>query len=72
MITDVRGKGLIWAIEFDRPASDEVVKIALENGLLANAVKPNAVRLVPPFVVTKEELDEAVGVIDAALTKVSE
>jgi len=72
MITEVRGKGLIWAIELDRPASEQVVNLALEAGLLANAVKPNAIRLVPPFTVSEAELDKAVDILEEALAKVSE
>jgi predicted acetylornithine/succinylornithine family transaminase len=72
MITEVRGKGLIWAIELDRAASEQVVNVALESGLLANAIKPTAIRLVPPFTVSEAELDQAVDILEAALAKVSE
>jgi acetylornithine/N-succinyldiaminopimelate aminotransferase len=72
MITEIRGNGLIWAIELDRAASEQIVSACLEAGLLANAVKPTAIRLVPPYVVTEEEIDRAVEIIDAALTKISE
>jgi predicted acetylornithine/succinylornithine family transaminase len=72
MITEVRGKGLIRAIELDKPVADRIVALCLEAGLLANAVKPTALRFVPPYVVTEEELDRAVDIVEQALTKVSE
>jgi predicted acetylornithine/succinylornithine family transaminase len=72
MVTEVRGKGLIWAIELDRPASEAVVKECLENGLLVNAVKPTALRFVPPYVVTEAEIDQAVDIVEKALAKVAE
>jgi acetylornithine/succinyldiaminopimelate/putrescine aminotransferase len=72
MITEVRGKGLIRAIELDRAAADRVVALCLEAGLLVNAVKPTALRFVPPYVVTEEELDRAVKIVEQALAKVSE
>jgi acetylornithine aminotransferase/acetylornithine/N-succinyldiaminopimelate aminotransferase len=72
MVTEVRGKGLIWAIELDRPVSEAVVNACLEMGLLANAVKPTALRFVPPFVVTEEEIDRAVDIVEKALAKVGE
>ncbi|MEO8456395.1 MAG: aspartate aminotransferase family protein [Chloroflexota bacterium] len=72
MITEIRGKGLIWAIELDRPVADKIVSQALPEGLLVNAVKPNALRLVPPYVVTEAELDKAVDIIEAVLAKVAE
>jgi acetylornithine/succinyldiaminopimelate/putrescine aminotransferase len=72
MITDVRGKGLIWAIELDRPASEATVNVCLEAGLLANTVKPTALRFVPPYTVTVAELDRAVEIVVQALAKVSQ
>jgi acetylornithine aminotransferase/acetylornithine/N-succinyldiaminopimelate aminotransferase len=71
MITEVRGKGLIWAIELDRPVSEDIVKDCLKNGLLVNPVKPTALRFVPPFIVTEEEVDQAVGTVEQALEGVS-
>ena len=72
MITDVRGKGLIWAIELDSPAAEAEVNACLEAGLLANAVKPTALRFVPPYTVTEAELDRAVEILEQALAKVSQ
>jgi acetylornithine/succinyldiaminopimelate/putrescine aminotransferase len=72
MITEVRGKGLIWAIELDRPAAEAAVNACLEAGLLANAVKSTALRFVPPYTVTEAELDRAVEIVEQALAKISE
>jgi acetylornithine/succinyldiaminopimelate/putrescine aminotransferase len=72
MITEVRGRGLIWAIELDRPVAEAAVNACLEAGLLANAVKPNALRFVPPYVVTEEELDRAVDIVEKALAGIAE
>ena len=72
MVTEIRGKGLIWAIELDRPVSEAAVKECLEMGLLVNAVKPTALRFVPPYVVTEEEIDRAVDIVEKALAKVAE
>ena len=72
MITEVRGKGLIWAIELDRPASEAVVGRCLEEGLLINGVKPTALRFIPPFTVSEEELDRAVEIVERVLDEISE
>lgn len=72
MITEVRGKGLIWAIELDRPASEQAVARCLEAGLLINGVKPTALRFVPPFTVSESELDQAVEIVDRVLGEISE
>ena len=72
MVTEVRGKGLIWAIELDRPASEAAVNRCLEEGLLINGVKPTALRFVPPFTVSEEELDRAVDIVERVLREISE
>ena len=69
LVTEVRGKGLIWAIELEQPCSNEVVQLCLEGGLLVNAVKPTALRLTPPLIISEKEINQAVEVIDSALSK---
>jgi len=70
MVTEVRGRGLIWAIELDRPAAEEAVSLCARDGLLVNNVKPTALRLVPPLTVSEEEIDRAVEIIDRALMRI--
>jgi predicted acetylornithine/succinylornithine family transaminase len=70
LITEVRGRGLLWAVELSRDAAEETVRTALEQGLLANAVKPSAVRLMPPLTISEEELDSAVDILDRVLARV--
>ncbi len=67
VITEVRGVGLLAAIAFDGDISQEVLTGCLENGLLVNAVKPNAVRLMPPLIITNKDVDEAVGILRTVL-----
>ncbi len=50
MIREVRGAGLIWGLDLDRPALP-VVGAALELGLLVNRTADTVVRLLPPFVI---------------------
>jgi predicted acetylornithine/succinylornithine family transaminase len=69
-ITDVRGRGLLAAIEFDREIGQEMLMACLERGLLVNRVKPNALRFMPPLTISTAEVDEALGILDAALTTV--
>jgi acetylornithine/N-succinyldiaminopimelate aminotransferase len=65
-VRDVRGAGLIWGIELDRPAAP-VVEAALQRGLLINRTADTVVRLLPPFIITAAEIDEAVELLDAAI-----
>ena len=69
-VTDVRGKGLLAAVEFESDISGQVLTHANEAGLLLNGVKPNAVRLMPPLNITREEIDEGVGRLEEALGKI--
>ncbi|MBI2913606.1 MAG: aspartate aminotransferase family protein [Chloroflexi bacterium] len=70
MVTEARGKGLLWAIELDREAAEDAVRLCLEEGLLANNVKPTALRLMPPLIVTEEELDQAVEIVERVLSRI--
>jgi predicted acetylornithine/succinylornithine family transaminase len=70
-VKDVRGAGLIWGLDLDRPALP-VVEAALELGLLVNRTSDTVVRLLPPFVVTESEVDQACTLLDRAIGKVSE
>jgi acetylornithine/N-succinyldiaminopimelate aminotransferase len=66
-ITDVRGRGLLVAVEFNSDIAQPVLLACLEKGLLVNKVKPNAVRLVPPLIIGRKEVDRALGILDAVL-----
>jgi acetylornithine/N-succinyldiaminopimelate aminotransferase len=68
IITEVRGAGLLVAVEFAGDIGQEVLKACLERGLLVNCVKPNAVRLVPPLVIGSQEVDQAVGILDKVVS----
>ena len=69
-VTEVRGKGLLAAMEFDSDISGQVLTNANEAGILLNGVRPNAVRFMPPLTVTADEIDEAVGRLGDALAKI--
>ncbi|MDE3095345.1 MAG: aspartate aminotransferase family protein [Chloroflexota bacterium] len=63
-VTEVRGKGLMWAIEFGSDLGERVTNAALENGLIVNNVRPNAVRLTPPLTVSHEELEQGLAILE--------
>ena len=56
-ITGVRGAGLLWAIELDRPIAEAVRDRALELGLLLNAPRAHLLRFMPQLRVKREEID---------------
>ena len=67
-ISEVRGIGLLWAVLFDSDITPAVVAATNEAGLLMNPLRPNAIRLMPPLTVTKEEIDEAIDRLTTGLT----
>lgn len=68
-ITEVRGMGLLWAVQFNSDMTPAVVPALNEAGLLTNPMRPNAIRIMPPLTVTTEEIDEAMERLEAGLTK---
>lgn len=72
IVTEVRGRGLLLAIGLAREASREVAAAALEAGLLVSDVTPSAVRLCPPLVVSEQECDEAVRILEGVLESIPE
>jgi len=71
LITDVRGRGLLVAMEFGSDIAQSLVLACLERGLLVNRLKPNAVRFMPPLIIGTEEVDEALGILGSALSGLS-
>jgi len=67
-VREVRGRGLMWGLDLDRPAAP-VVDAARARGLLVNATAQTVVRLLPALTISREEIDEAVARLDGALTE---
>jgi acetylornithine/N-succinyldiaminopimelate aminotransferase len=62
----VRGRGLMWGVDVTDPAG-EVVKRALERGVILVSAGEHTLRLLPPLVITRAELAEGVGLLEAAI-----
>ncbi|KTB48923.1 aspartate aminotransferase family protein [Dehalogenimonas alkenigignens] len=69
LITEIRGKGLLLAVEFSDVIAKELTQKCLENGLLVNDVKPNALRLMPALNITGDEVEEALSLLEMALCR---
>ncbi|MDD2421119.1 MAG: aspartate aminotransferase family protein [Heliobacteriaceae bacterium] len=70
MITQVRGLGLMLACELDRDGAP-VVAACLEKGLIINCTAGKVLRFVPPLIISREDVDQAVAVLDDVLTGVA-
>ncbi len=66
LVTEVRGQGLMAAIECT-PNAPEVANRCLENGLLVNAPRPHSIRMLPPLVVHDPEIERAVAILAHSL-----
>ena len=65
-IVDVRGAGLIAGLEFNDDAAP-IVSAALERGLLVNRTATKVIRLLPPYVATERDVDEAITILEETL-----
>lgn len=68
-VVEVRGRGLLWAIEFKKDMAEAVMLGCVEKGLLVNKLKPNAIRLIPPLIITRKDVDEAIGILQEVLAR---
>lgn len=55
-VLDIRGRGLMLAVELDRPCGD-LVKRALDDHLLINVTAQSVIRLLPPLIISDDEAD---------------
>jgi ornithine--oxo-acid transaminase len=73
-IKEIRGKGLMNAIEIDHPDKDAAWTLCLEmmkNGLLAKPTHGDKIRFSPPLVITEQEIRESVDIIGKSLHVIS-
>lgn len=67
-IVELRGMSLMRGIVFEQ-GSAEVISACMEKGLLLVRAGGEVVRMVPPLIVTREEIDKAVDILDSVLQK---
>ena len=67
IVKEIRGVGLLLAIEFTDDISANLVTELNANGLLTNPVKPNAIRLMPPLIINEEDINKSVKIIKETL-----
>jgi len=68
-VGEIRGLGLLIAIELAGEWAAEIVGKALAKGLVVNNVAPNAVRLAPPLIVTDGQIEQAVEILAGILSE---
>jgi len=72
-IQEVRGAGLMQAVELDSPElAKAVARQLLQEGIIINRTHENVLRFLPPYVIQKKHVDQVVKSLDAALHKNAE
>ncbi len=67
-VLERRGSGLMQGLVCDRPVNPAIVK-AMDKGLILINAGANILRFVPPLVITKDDVDEMIGILDPVLTE---
>lgn len=65
-IKEVRSLGLLVGVELDFAGKD-IVEFCIAKGLLINCTQGNVLRFLPPFVITKKDIDKAIKILEDAI-----
>jgi acetylornithine/N-succinyldiaminopimelate aminotransferase len=77
-ITGVRGTGLLRGLEVSAPEEQvaevmtRILAVARENGLLVLKSGQNIVRIAPPLIITPDEIDRGLAILEVALSHIKE
>ncbi len=66
-IKEIRGVGLMVAMETNRSDASEIAARCLRDGLIVNAIGASIIRFLPPLIVTREDVDTAVRIVNGVL-----
>ncbi len=68
-LSNIRGRGLLIAFDLPRENGSEIVSSCLKEGLIINSPRPSVIRLMPPLIVTKKEIDKMLEILTRILGK---
>jgi acetylornithine/succinyldiaminopimelate/putrescine aminotransferase len=67
LVREIRGRGCMQGVVLSQDAAPFIPKL-LERGVIANATAGTVIRLVPPFIITRSDIDELHAALTAVLT----
>ena len=70
IIKDIRGKGMMLAIELSKPGN-EVVLDCMKNGFLINCIQKNILRFLPPLNISRKDINTLMPVLSKSLIRLS-
>jgi acetylornithine/N-succinyldiaminopimelate aminotransferase len=71
VILEVRGAGLMLAIELNQPGA-KIVTACMKEGLLINCIQQNTIRFLPPLIITRKEIDLLIKTLSKIFTKIQQ
>ena len=71
MIREVRGVGLMLAVELDQPGAN-VVTDCMNEGILINCIQQSTIRFLPPLIITRKEIDLLIITLSKIFTKMQQ
>lgn len=69
LIREIRGKGLMVAIELNDGIAKDIVNEALINNLVINNTSENTLRFLPPLIITEEQIDEGLFILESIIKR---
>lgn len=67
---EVRGLGLLLALDLQREIGAQVVKESFDRGLLLNSSRPNSLRFMPALTVSRDEIDQMAAILDGVIGRI--
>ena len=71
IIREVRGAGLMLAIELNQPGA-KIVTDCMKEGLLINCIQQNTIRFLPPLIITRKKIDLLIKTLSKIFTKIQQ
>lgn len=72
IVKEVRGRGLLLAVEFTRPVALAMAQACCERGLLVNPIPPQTIRFMPPLIIGRSEVDQAMVILEGAINQIAQ
>ncbi len=72
LVGQLRGLGLMWALELRKPLAGDVQKACQEKGLIVNAIGDTILRFLPPLIVSNEQLQQALSILSEVFSALPE
>ncbi|UFP93388.1 acetylornithine transaminase [Gloeobacter morelensis] len=69
LVRTARGRGLMQGLVLSEPRAAEIVRLAMEQGLLLVSAGPEVIRFVPPLIVSAIEVDEALAILEGVFAR---